>query len=183
MSEDTSKVKLEVERIWIYRDYLKCSGCRRCEIVCSLSHEGKIWPEASRVRVFMLVPGAEVPHLCAQCHDYPCVEACPVEALSVSKKTEAVLVDKDKCTACGLCIDACPGKVPYIHPRHNYAVICDLCGGEPKCVKACSEGGWDALHTIKREENQTFKLYAKTPEEITRDVIVQLYGEEYREEI
>jgi len=173
----------ELEHVWIARDYTKCSGCRRCEIVCSLSHEGKIWPEASRVRVFMLVPGIEVPHLCAQCHDYPCVDVCPTDALSVSKETEAVLVDKEKCIACGDCIDACPGKVPFIHPAEDYAVICDLCGGEPKCVEACRAGGWNALEILEREESHTFKLYARTPEELTRDTIVQLYGEEWKEEV
>ncbi|MCD6088310.1 4Fe-4S dicluster domain-containing protein [Candidatus Bathyarchaeota archaeon] len=167
----------ETGHIWIARDYFRCSGCRRCEIVCSLHHEGKIWPEASRIRVFMLVPGVEIPHLCVQCSDYPCVDSCPVNALSVDKRTGAVIVDREKCTACGECIDACPGKIPYIHPAENYAVICDLCGGDPKCVEACREGGWNALEIIKREDIPTLRLYAKTPEEITRNVIRKLYGE------
>ncbi|MEM2341624.1 MAG: 4Fe-4S dicluster domain-containing protein [Candidatus Bathyarchaeia archaeon] len=169
--------------IWIYRNYQNCSGCRRCEIACSLSHEGKIWPEASRIRVFMLVPGIEVPHLCAQCHDYPCVDTCPVKALSVNKETGAVIVDREKCIACGRCIDACPGKVPYIHPRDNYAVICDLCNGDPKCVKACNEGGWNALQIVRRFGGYNFKLYAKTPEVITRELAKRFYGEEIAEEI
>jgi len=105
------------------------------------------------------------------------VKACPSEALSISPETEAVIVDREKCTACGLCIEACPGDVPYIHPAEKYAVICDLCGGDPQCVKACSEGGWDALKLLKKSENYTYKVYAKTPEEITREVAVQLYGE------
>jgi len=42
----------------------------------------------------MLVPGIEIPHLCTQCPDYPCVDACPVDALSINKETEAVIVDK-----------------------------------------------------------------------------------------
>jgi Fe-S-cluster-containing hydrogenase component 2 len=168
--------------IWIYRNYEDCSGCRRCEIACSLKHEGKIWPEASRVRVFMLVPGIEVPHLCVQCYDYPCVEACPVGALSTSKETGAVLTDKDKCIACGKCIEVCPGKVPFIHPTENYAVICDLCGGDPECVKACSKGGWNALQLIRRWGNELdIKLYAKTPEKITKDLTAKLYGEEVAE--
>ena len=169
----------ETGRIWIARDYSRCSGCRRCEIVCSLHHEGKIWPEASRVRVFMLVPGVEIPHLCVQCSDYPCVNACPVNALSVDKRTGAVIVDKERCTACGKCIEACPGKIPHIHPAENYAVICDLCGGDPKCVEACREGGWNALEIIRREDIPTLSLYAKTPEEITRNVIRKIYGEEW----
>ncbi|MFQ6094675.1 MAG: 4Fe-4S dicluster domain-containing protein [Candidatus Bathyarchaeia archaeon] len=173
----------QTEPIWIARDYAKCSGCRRCEIVCSLHHERKIWPEASRVRVFMLVPGLEVPHLCVQCHDYPCVEACPVEALSIDKETEAVIVDKEKCTACGVCVDACPGKVPYIHPTENYAVICDLCGGKPRCVEVCTEGGWNALQILEKDEagSYTHKLYARTPDEVTKELAVQLYGEKGKE--
>jgi Fe-S-cluster-containing hydrogenase component 2 len=171
------------EPIWIVRDYLRCSGCRKCEIACSLFHEKRIWPEASRIRVFMLVPGAEFPHFCTQCDDYPCVESCPVDALSVNKDTGAVLVDKDKCTACGLCIDACPGSVPHIHPTEKYAVICDLCGGAPQCVKVCREGGWDALRVVTEasEKNmgrdRAYKLYARKPEEVTRDLVARMYGE------
>ncbi|MBS7625201.1 4Fe-4S dicluster domain-containing protein [Candidatus Bathyarchaeota archaeon] len=164
--------------IWIYRDYLRCSGCRRCEIVCSLKHEGKIWPEASRIRVFMLIPGIEVPHLCAQCQDYPCIDACPSGALSANKETGAVIVNKEKCIACGRCIDACPGKVPFIHPAERYAVICDLCNGDPECVKVCGEGGWNALQLVRGSAGYNAKLYAKTPEEITRDLAKVIYGEE-----
>lgn len=166
----------EKEPIWIARDLSKCSGCRKCEIACSLFHENRIWPEASRIRIFMLVPGVEFPHFCAQCDDYPCVEACPVEALSIHSKTGAVLVDKEKCTACGQCVEACPGRIPHMHPTENHILICDLCGGNPECVKVCREGGWNVLKTVSREDI-SYKLYARTPEEITRDLSVKIYGE------
>ncbi|MEA2089372.1 MAG: 4Fe-4S dicluster domain-containing protein [Thermoproteota archaeon] len=162
--------------IWIIRDYLKCSGCRKCEIACSLHHENKIWPEASRIRVFMLVPGAEFPHFCTQCNGYPCVKSCPVDALHVSEGTGAVLVNQEKCTGCGQCIDACPGKIPHMHPTENYALICDLCGGDPECVKVCREGGWNVLKVVQRDDG-SYHLYARTPEEITQDLVVNLYGE------
>ncbi len=123
--------------IWIARDYAACSGCKRCEIACSWKHEGWMWPEASRVRVFMPFPGVEVPHLCAQCKDYPCVASCPVQALSTDAATGAVIVDRAKCISCGKCIKACPGNVPMLHPGDNKATICDLCNGDPECVKVC----------------------------------------------
>jgi Fe-S-cluster-containing hydrogenase component 2 len=161
--------------IWIARDLSRCSGCRKCEIACSLFHEKRIWPEASRIRVFMLIPGVEFPHFCAQCEDHPCVQACPVEALRVSERTQAVLVKSDKCIACGKCIDACPGRIPHMHPRENHILICDLCGGKPQCVKVCQEGGWNALEAVPRV-NRAYKLYARRPEEITRDLAVKMYG-------
>jgi len=173
-------VTAKKKRIWIARDPSKCSGCRKCEIACSLFHEKCVWPEASRIRVFMLVPGVEVPHFCVQCEDYPCVEACLVNALSVSSETGAVLVDEGKCTGCGMCIKACPGKIPHLHPTKNYILICDLCGGDPQCVKACQEGGWNALKIVSRKD-YAYEVYARTPEEITEDLVVKFYGEKGKE--
>ncbi|MFH7860250.1 MAG: 4Fe-4S dicluster domain-containing protein [Candidatus Aenigmatarchaeota archaeon] len=177
-----------MKQIWIARDYSKCSGCRRCEIACSLKHEGEIWPEASRIRIFMLIPGIEVPHLCVQCPDYPCVEACPTNALSINKETSAVEVDKEKCIACGKCIDACPGKIPHMHPTKKHIIICNLCNGDPECVKVCQEGRWNALWAAPRPDSPvsnplSIKLYARTPQEITKDLARNIYGEEFEKEV
>jgi len=166
-----------MESIWIARDYLKCSGCRRCEIACSLHHEDWIWPEASRVRVFMPFPGVEVPHLCAQCDDYPCVKSCPVEALTIDQATTAAVVNSEKCTSCGKCISACPGRVPFLHPKSNKATICDFCGGDPECVKVCTEAGYNALTLVKEEQTVDRKLFARHPIDVAKDLAVNLFGE------
>ena len=163
------------DQIWIARDFLNCSGCRRCEVACSIHHEGKIWPEASRIRVFMLVPGVEIPHLCAQCDDAPCIDSCPVNALSVNEDTGAIIVD-ESCTACGNCIRACPGNIPIIHPSKNIALICDLCDGDPNCAKVCLEGRYNALWVAEKPENMSYKLYAKNPEIPTKELAHRLYG-------
>ena len=172
-----------VKPIWIARDPSACSGCRRCELACSMHHEGWMWPEASRVRVFMPFPGLEVPHFCAQCDDYPCVESCPVEALSVDEDTTAVLVDREKCTSCGECIDACPGKVPFLHPGDNKATICDLCGGDPECVKVCHEARYDALRLVEEEMDENRKLFAMDPMIVAKDLAIKLFGEKGEEVI
>jgi Fe-S-cluster-containing hydrogenase component 2 len=171
------------DKFWIKRIYENCSGCRRCEIACSLYHEGKIWPEASRIRVFMLIPGVEIPHLCFQCEDYPCVKECPEGALSVNNQTGAVNVEVSKCTACGLCIKICPGNVPHLHPRNTHIVICDLCDGKPKCVEACQEGKWNTLMIVPREKEVSRKALSKTPQELIRAVAKQILGEETVKEV
>lgn len=169
------------DQIWITRDYLKCSGCRRCEIACSLYHEDWIWPEASRIRVFMPFPGVEVPHFCAQCEDYPCVEVCKFDALSVDEDTSAVIVDREACTSCGLCIKACPGQVPFLHPGDNKAVICDLCEGNPECVKACQEARYNCLAVVEEEPNVNHKLFSMHPNVVAKDLAVNLFGEKGEE--
>jgi len=141
-----------------------------------------MWPEASRVRVFMPFPGLEVPHLCAQCQDYPCVKSCPVQALSTDGNG-AVLVDREKCTSCGSCIRACPGTVPYLHPGDNKATICDLCGGDPECVKVCIEAGYNALTLTNEGPNIHRKLYSRDPVEVARDLAIKLFGEKGEEVI
>ena len=169
--------------IWIVRDYLKCSGCRMCELACSMHHEDWMWPEASRIRVFMPFPGVEVPHFCAQCADYPCVDSCPENALSVDEETSAVLVDREKCTSCGLCIKACPGQVPFLHPGDNKATICDLCGGDPECVKVCREAGYNALQLVHEEPNVQRKLFSMHPLVVAKDLAVNMFGEKGEEVI
>jgi len=159
------------QMIWILRDYERCSGCRLCEIACSLKHEGVIWPEASRIRIFEVAPGITIPHLCAQCPDYPCVKACPSNALSVDKETGAVIVDEGKCTLCGECVKACPGRVPRVVKGKSAVIICDLCGGDPECVKACEKAGYGALKVIARPTTSVIMHYAKTPEEIAKPLV------------
>jgi Fe-S-cluster-containing dehydrogenase component len=123
----------------------------------------------------MMVPTIEIPHFCAQCDDAPCVQSCPVKALSISEKTGAILVDSEKCIGCGKCINACPGRIPFLHPVTNKAVICDLCDGSPECARVCQEGRYNALWTVSKTPSPSYKLYAKTPLEVTEELAKRMY--------
>lgn len=125
----------------------------------------------------MPFPGLEVPHLCVQCDDYPCVESCPVDALSVDEKTTSVLVDREKCTGCGICVKACPGNVPFLHPGDNKATICDLCRGKPECVKVCREAGYNALRLVNERMSKNRKLFSINPVEVAKRLAIKMFGE------
>jgi len=159
----------DLSKIWILRDYARCSGCRLCEVACALKHEGVPDPTYSRIKVSEFVPGFAVPQLCSQCPDYPCVNACKFGALSVDEKTGAVLVDENKCTLCRACIYACPANIPRIVPGKRSVLICDLCGGDPECVKVCSKLGYNVLVVVPHP-GSTAKLYAQRPDMVSATI-------------
>jgi len=73
-----------------------------------------------------------------------------------------------------------PKQNPPMHPRKRHILICDLCGGDPKCVKTCQEGGWNVLKKVRRG-NRPYHLYARMPDEATRDLASRFYGEQAEE--
>jgi len=70
-----------------------------------------------------------------------------------------------------------------MHPEKNYITICDLCDGNPKCVEACQEGGWNALKLTSRKIGFSYRALAKTPEQLTIEVAKKLFGEETAKEV
>jgi carbon-monoxide dehydrogenase iron sulfur subunit len=118
-----------------------CSGCRACEVACVAQHEGRFGTAATRIHVIkMEASGVDEPHVCRLCGRAPCVEACPTGALYRDGTTRAVLLASEKCTGCSACVDACPFGVATLHSTSGLALICDLCDGEPACVKRCATG-------------------------------------------
>jgi len=121
-------------------DNKKCNGCRICEIFCSLKHEGKVFPRASRIRIFPYFPGLDVTVVCYQCEIPSCMKSCSNGAITRNEKTNAILIHENLCTGCGACVEICPAHAIFMHPTKNIAIKCDLCDGDPECVKRCPEG-------------------------------------------
>jgi len=115
-----------------------CSGCRACEAICSLCHEGTVNPLYARLKIVKHEEtGEDIPALCLQCTSAPCAEVCPQGAIEFNKKTGAWIVSEEECIGCGLCVNACNFDMIQIHPQKNIAFKCDYCGGDPQCVKHC----------------------------------------------
>ena len=90
-------------------DYQKCTGCRTCEQVCSVKHDGVLNPMRSRIKVMKWeAEGLYVPMSCQQCQDAPCLNVCPVKAISRDDEMGLVAVDYDVCIGCRSCVVVCP---------------------------------------------------------------------------
>ena len=118
----------------------KCTGCRACEMVCSLHHTGECNPTRSRVRVIKWEVGVDMPVMCHQCDTPVCRDVCPTGAIYRDERTNAMLISQDMCIGCKMCIFACPFGGPAIDSIGRQIILCDLCEGDPMCVKVCETG-------------------------------------------
>jgi anaerobic carbon-monoxide dehydrogenase iron sulfur subunit len=127
----------------------QCTDCNVCETACSLVHSpgGEINPQLSRVQI------DHAPHkpsktnrdglgfvagICHHCgNPPPCAEVCPTDAFYYDPVTRVAVIDQGRCIQCMECVPGCPFDVVFVAPSGEL-LKCDLCGGDPVCVKACS---------------------------------------------
>ena len=119
----------------------KCTGCRICEQVCSVWHEKVVNPYRARIKVVKWeMEGKVIPMVCRQCDDAPCLDVCPMSAIYNDHVTGAVQVDYDRCIGCGMCISICPFGAMGYDVVDSKVIKCDLCDGDPQCVRFCDAG-------------------------------------------
>lgn len=119
-------------------DFEKCTGCRVCEIACSLYNKNMCNSAKSSIHVIKWEEeGICVPMVCQQCEVPMCEMVCPSGALSRDNDTGAVIVDEDKCVGCRMCMIACPFGGVSLDPDTRKVIKCNFCEGDPKCVKFC----------------------------------------------
>ena len=119
----------------------KCTGCHTCELVCSFTHTEEFNPTRSRISVINFEKiGFAFPVLCQQCGEAACMKVCPVGAVSKNAVTGAMEINDSKCLRCQLCTIACPVGATLYDPVANIVAKCDLCQGDPQCVKLCPSG-------------------------------------------
>lgn len=148
------------ERRAVYSDPEKCTGCKICELICSGVKEGKFNHLLSRIRTVRLATIVNTSLACRFCEDPPCVRACPRKSLSEESGTGLIIVDEEKCTGCGWCIEACEFGAIALPKDRKFVVLCDLCDGEPKCVDFCPQ---EALSLMSAEDiGQKMRIKAVT---------------------
>ena len=117
---------------------LLCTGCLECELVCSVCKTGRSNPADSRIKIAKNVEeDICLPITCRHCDPAPCGEICPTGAISRSSQTGAVLINYDRCIGCKMCLIACPFGAIFVDSSEGKVMKCDLCGGDPQCVKFC----------------------------------------------
>jgi len=120
----------------------RCTNCNLCLMYCSLAFGEKgiydFRPSRARIKVAVSTDDTKyVAHVCLQCVEPACVEACPEGALVKDPKTGVVTVNDDICTGCAKCVKACEYGCIFLF--NKVAVKCEVCY-DPLCVRACARG-------------------------------------------
>jgi len=155
-----------------------CVGCKTCELQCATIRVSKskdfikavLESPAPKSRIDVQTNGEEnLPVQCRQCEDAPCYQACPSGAIYFTKNTDKVVIDKNKCVGCWMCVMVCPFAAINVLEEKK-ADKCDLCTfmDFPVCVDSCPTGALkyvesnDDLREIKvKRTSNNLKKYIK----------------------
>lgn len=137
----------KLQKGFIFRQE-NCVGCGGCTVACQIHNE---LPEDVRFRKVDLyeVKDAEgrvrdvwLSHACMHCTNPSCMAVCPANCFT--KRPDGIVVlDRNRCTGCGLCKSACPYDAIVISKLDGKAAKCNLCvelpdaGLNPACVDGC----------------------------------------------
>jgi Fe-S-cluster-containing hydrogenase component 2 len=128
----------ELASLHLTSDSRKCTGCRICELTCSEIKKKLYNPKRALIRVVRIPPGFNVAVACLLCDKHPCVTSCPKNALEADNSGR-IIVNEERCSGCGWCIQACEFGAILPDLEKGVVAVCDLCGGDPECIKTCPE--------------------------------------------
>ncbi len=131
-----------------------------------LEYQNHLTPKRREIGTFPNARQVTAFHHCNHCELAPCLEICPVDAITRRDGTE-VVINQDTCIGCSSCIDACPFDVPVI--ENGKAYKCHGCydrvenGLKPSCVNICpTEAMFSGTkNDVLKEAHKRANLYTK----------------------
>lgn len=150
----------------------KCTGCMECELACSFLKHGEFNPSKSRIRVTLFQDDAlYIPTACYQCDTPGCAMVCPTAALDKRKSDGLVPFYPEKCIGCKMCTIGCPFGVIHYDEHCGKVHKCDLCDGDPECVRFCTYGALE-YKEVNEGINVKRASYARLVKEAHKEVKV-----------
>jgi len=116
-----------------------CDGCGDCLEACV-----KRLGDSRSTPALKLVKGRDGGSaslsFCLQCDHPLCRVVCPTGSILLDEAVGLSWVRGETCVGCRSCYLICPIEGVVFDALTGKAVKCDLCGGDPVCVKVCDRG-------------------------------------------
>ncbi|MBN2402815.1 MAG: 4Fe-4S dicluster domain-containing protein [Spirochaetes bacterium] len=150
----------------------KCVQCHACEVACKTWRDvepGVKWRSVESIwqGSYPDVQLTSVSIGCMHCTEPACIDACPEGAIAKRQQDGIVIVDRDICTGCMLCKEACPFNVPQFGSDGKMQK-CDLClqridinSENPPCVSSCPTGSIELFGMDRDEKLAQEKIMQK----------------------
>ena len=159
----------------------KCTGCRICEMYCSLHKTNTCNPSRSRVNVIKWEEeNIMVPVMCQHCQEPVCALVCPVNAIRRDRETGLVATDPNLCVHCHMCIVACPFGGPSLDPVEDKVIRCNLCQDEEGgsiCAQVCPTGAITFVRADRVGMKKKREAVKKLADVIRKQGLAALTGE------
>lgn len=131
----------DAELITMHKTYVviprSCTGCRTCELACSMVKGSGGALGQSRIHIHTTGKDKYMQMTCLQCVEAACAKVCPTQALQRNSQTGAIELLAERCIGCAICEAACPfGHITFDRDS-GLPHKCDLCSGEPACARFC----------------------------------------------
>ena len=145
-----------MEEKTIVFDPVLCTGCMRCMTTCSTYNNGATSLSKARLHI-VRHEGHAITRMdeedelifealtCRQCDKPFCLYFCPTKAIKRNKETGALAIDYDRCIGCRMCVVGCPFGAARYDSNKKQVFKCELCEGDPQCVKLCPTGALQFL--------------------------------------
>jgi benzoyl-CoA reductase subunit BamC len=160
-----AKIKKKITTIKIDAD--KCTGCRGCEIICSLFHAepkySSINPARSRIQVIThRLKDIWLPIFAG--------ENAKAECMGRDK----YVIDGKEYEECAFCRSSCASRDLFKEPDSGLPLKCDMCEGEekPLCVQWCLDG----VLTYEEREEEVEEEAKLEDVEVGLESLVDRYG-------
>ena len=132
----------------------RCTGCLQCTLICPFTQMGVFQPHFSTIQVADGGRDGFVPQICRNCEEAPCLDACPAGAIIRRKEDQHVILLKEECVGCNMCIMVCPFNAIRMGPETND--LCNTCEGQEKCAAVCEHQavGFDDLNRYSKSKRR-----------------------------
>jgi Fe-S-cluster-containing hydrogenase component 2 len=115
-----------------------CDGCGDCVEAC-IKRLG-VSGSTPALKLVKGEGGSASLSFCLQCDRPLCKVICPTGSVLFDEATGLSWIRNETCIGCRSCFLICPIEGVMFDALTGKAVKCDLCGGDPHCVKVCDKG-------------------------------------------